>query len=399
MASSLASRMIAAAGKNSRATTLDKSEYFDKDIICQTPVPIVNVMHGGSLKGGLTPGVHTVLGDSRTFKTNFCLLQVAAYLAHDPEAICIFVDCEFGATKYFSQFGIDATRVIHVPVENIEEIKFQVVSMLDELTPQDKVIFFIDSVSQVASKKEVSNALEANEAQDMTRARELNSFWRMVTPMLNLRRIPLWAINSFYTSMGAKGGALDTSVMKGGKQGFLSADTIWFVTRSQEKDSDKNLKGWNFTYNSMKSRTIKERSKFTLTVLYEGGIDKYSGLLDLAREGGFVDMPSSGWYVRTKFVNGFETVEDKKWRLNDMSCAEFWDPVLATPAFDEYLKKCFVMEGTAMIQGDEEIDPETGEITREAEGAEGESSSDAMKRKLRRAQRKAAEQAAAAEQQ
>lgn len=377
---SLASRLIAAAGKDSRAQMLDKSDYFDKEVICQTPVPIVNIMHGGSLAGGLTPGITMVVGDSRTFKTNFCLLQVAAYLAHNPDAICIFIDCEFGATKYFSQFGIDETRVIHVPVEDIEEIKFQLVRMLDELTPEDKAIFFVDSVSQVASKKEISNSLEGNEAQDMTRARELNSLWRMIGPKLNLRRIPLYAINSFYTSMGAKGGALDTSVIKGGKQGFLSSDSIFFVTRSQEKE-DKELMGWNFNYYALKSRAVKERSCFTLTVLYEGGIDKYSGLLELAREAGYVDMPTSGWYSRNA-LSGI--ADDKKWRKGDMSCAEFWDPILASPGFDNFIKHKYVLEGSAMIQGDEEVNQETGEITRQAEPA-GETPSARMKRKLAKA--------------
>lgn len=352
MTKSLINRIIKSAGKGSRATVLDQSDFFSKDVLCQTEVPIVNIMLGGSLDGGITPGITGLVGDSRTFKTNMCLLMVASYLKAFPEAICIFVDCEFGAARYFKTFGIDESRVIHIPIENIEEMKFQVVKMLDELTMEDKAIFFIDSVSQVASKREVDNALNDNAAADMSRAAQLNSFWRMITPKLVLRKMPMFYVNSFYESMES---AWAEPIIKGGKQGFLSSDALWMTTRSQEKD-DKTLKGWTFNYNAMKSRFVKEKSKFGVTVLFDGGIQKYSGMLDLARAGGFIDMPVNGWYQRTALCG---ITDPKKYRVAECDGDEFWTPIITNENFREFVKNRFSLENGFMFQ---ETDAESGEI-------------------------------------
>ena len=71
-ASSLASRLIKSSGK-SMGTILSVSNMGDKRVINQTDVPILNVMLGGDLDGGITSGVTQVIGDSRTFKPNICV--------------------------------------------------------------------------------------------------------------------------------------------------------------------------------------------------------------------------------------------------------------------------------------------------------------------------------------
>lgn len=300
------------------------------------------------------PGVVQIIGESRSFKTNFALLCVKAYLDHDPEAVCVFIDTEKGASKYFKPFGIDENRVVYNFCENLEEMKFITTKMIKEIKLGEKVIFFIDSVSQVPSIKEVENAVNDHSAADMTRAREMNSFFRIITPMINNRNLSLIAINSFYESIVNQ---YAEPTIKGGKQSFLSSDIIFFVTRSQDK-VDGELKGYNFNYNIMKSRYVREKSKFQLHVTWDGGIDKWSGLLDIARSGGFVDMPTSGWYTRTN-ICGFN--DDKKYRKSEMNCEEFWLPILKSNNFKEYVKKTYMLETGQMIQ-EPEIDLETGEI-------------------------------------
>src|SRR5665213_530869 len=172
-------------GSNKNADTLSDSKLFnDKDMV-QTSIPILNVALSGSLFGGITPGLTFLAGPSRTFKTNMGLKMVASYLDKYPEAICVFYDSEFGVTEvYLKQMGVDPTRMLHVPVMNIEQLKFDMVQRLEAIERGEKVIIFIDSVGNLASKKELEDAMSENSAADMTRAKSLKSLFRMITPYL-----------------------------------------------------------------------------------------------------------------------------------------------------------------------------------------------------------------------
>lgn len=341
-----------------------------------TRTPLVNAMMSGHIMGGLTPGVTMVVGDSRTFKTNMCLYIISEFLNTFPDAVLVFVDSEFGAAKaYFDTFGIDTDRVIHIPVEDIEQMTFEVVQILDGVEKGDRVVFFIDSISQVSSKKEAADALEGKGTTDMTRARTLNSFWRIVTPKLNLKELPMLAINSFYDDMTNK---YAERHIKGGKQGFLSSDAIWFVTRGKEKegakkgaektgdDSDKGgaLIGFTFTYSIMKSRFVKEGSKFPITVTFEGGIDKFSGIWDLARESGLLEMPSNAWYTINPAL-GLPYPPTDKFRRADLDTPDFLQQVVDSKAFQQYVERKYRLsdeDGKMNMALTELVDPESGEI-------------------------------------
>ena len=53
-----------------------------------------------------------------------------------------------------------------------------------------------------------------------------------------------------------------------------------------------SLQGYHFIINVEKSRYVKEKSKIPISVSFNGGMQKYSGLLDLAMQANFVTKPS-----------------------------------------------------------------------------------------------------------
>jgi hypothetical protein len=67
------------------------------------------------------------------------------------------------------------------------------------------------------------------------------------------------------------------AVVSGGTGIYYSADNIFIIGRQQEK-TDKTIDGYHFILNVEKSRYIKEKSKIPISVLYNGGINKWSGL-------------------------------------------------------------------------------------------------------------------------
>lgn len=254
--------------------------------------------------------------------TNFGLALVKAFLDADKSHICIFGDSERGANKkYWDSFGIDMDRVLHVPLIHVEEMQHKLMHILEKvLDPSDKVCIFIDSVAQLPSKKEYEDSVEQKGTKDMTRAAALNSFWRCITPVINFRDIPLIWINGFYKEIGND---YAEEIYKGGQQGKLSCDNLWFITRSQVKDNDKNLLGWNFNISIRKGRFTKEKLILPITVKYDGGIYRWSALLEICRALGFIDN-SGAWYWRTE-ASGI--LDEKKRMAKDMD-DRFWMELL-----------------------------------------------------------------------
>ncbi len=374
--SSLMSKMMKAASKHDKDGIVDvlgQSDFFETKLMAQTHVPMINVALSGELGGGMSPGPTMFVGESRTFKTNYGLLMVKSYLDSNPEGMCIFFDNEFGAKqKYWEAFGIDLDRVLHVPFKTVEDLKKKITTCLADIERPtkkggDRVIMFIDSISQVASKKEVEDAEEGKDKADMTRAKGLNSFWRIITPELHIKEIPLFAINSYYEDMTNQYAEV---IIKGGKQGFLSCDDIWLISRSKVRSADKKeLLGFDFNIRFVKSRYCKEGAMIPITVKYDSGIYKWSGLLDVARLLGFVDMRGKGRYCLSAAGGGDE--DSKSYTKNEMfegKADGMFESLIENEAFQIALKAKYSIETGAMVD-DEQLkelenmcDMDTGEV-------------------------------------
>lgn len=192
--------------KNSKikeSDTLADSAFFNTKDITPTDVPMMNVALSGDIDGGLTSGLTVLAGPSKHYKTSFALKMASAYLKKYPEAIMLFYDSEFGSPQsYFSTLEIDLHRVLHTPIKDVEELKFDLVGQLNNIDRKEKVIVVIDSIGNLASKKELEDALNEKSVADMSRAKALKGLFRMVTPYLTMKNIPLLAINHTYQEMG-----------------------------------------------------------------------------------------------------------------------------------------------------------------------------------------------------
>ena len=332
--------------KNSRikeTQILASSKFFSEKEQVPTSVPMINVALSGRLDGGLASGLTIFAGPSKHFKTMYSLLMASAYLKKYPDAVLMFYDSEFGSPQgYFESFGIDTNRVLHTPITNIEELKFDLVNQLEQIQREDKVIIVIDSVGNLASKKELEDALNEKSVADMTRAKALKGLFRMVTPYLTMREVPLIAINHTYQTQEM----YSKAVVSGGTGIYYSADNIWIIGRQQDKQGAE-IQGYNFVINVEKSRYVKEKSKIPISVSWNGGIQKYSGLLDVALEGGFVVKPSMGWYSKVDTETG-EAIGNK-YREKDTHSAEFWNDILANSKFAEYVQNKYMVPHRDLI--------------------------------------------------
>jgi RecA/RadA recombinase len=345
---SLLNRLIKNSTIDETSLLVDSKIYNRKDMI-PTSVPMVNVALSGRIDGGLTPGLTVLAGPSKHFKSAFSLLMAAAYMKQYPESVLLFYDSEFGTPQgYFTSFGIDMNRVIHTPITDIEKLKFDIVQQLQEIKRDDKVIMVIDSVGNLASKKETEDALEGKSVADMSRAKALKSLFRMVTPHLSLKDIPLIVVNHTYKEMAL----YPRDIVSGGTGIYYSADTIWILGRQQEKDG-KDITGYNFVINVEKSRYVKEKSKIPITVSYEGGIKKWSGLLDLALEGGYIAKPTTQSYQFVDRATG--EVTGQKFKASEVEDnGEVWKQLLSTTDFAEWIKSKYTIASGSLVKHEEE---------------------------------------------
>lgn len=321
---------------------LTKSEVYNKKDIIQTDVPAINIALSGHLNGGLQPGLQQITGPSKHFKSAFTLLIASAYLKKYNDSVLLFYDSEFGTPEsYFSALNLPKDRVIHSPITNIEEFKHDIMVQLENIERGEKVCIIVDSIGNLASKKEVDDALDGKSAADMTRAKALKSLGRMITPHLTLKDIPMIIVNHTYKTMEL----YSKDVVGGGTGLYLSSDNIWIVGKRQAKEGTEVV-GNEFVIKIEKSRYAKEGSKIPIVVKDDGGLSRYSGLFDMALEGGLIKESSKGWYTT---YDG----SDKLRRKEIDALPGFYDDLVNNQQFKEYIANTYKLGSGKLINDDE----------------------------------------------
>ncbi len=170
----------------------------------------------------------------------------------------------------------------------------------------------------------------------------------MATPYLTMKNIPMVAVNHTYMEIGL----FPKAVVGGGTGLYYSADNIWIIGRQQDKKGTE-IQGYHFVINVEKSRYVKEKSKIPITVSWEGGVEDYSGLLDVALAGGYVEKPSNGWYA----VVDQETGElGNKVRYGDTLGQFFWIDIFNKTDFKEFVKKQYSIGYKEQVSMDEIVE-------------------------------------------
>jgi len=142
--------------------------------------------------------------------------------------------------------------------------------------------------------------------------------------------------------------------MSGGTGPMYSANTVFIIGKQQEKEGTEVV-GYNFIINVEKSRYVREKSKIPITVTHDGGISRWSGLLDMAIESGHVIKPTNGWYSRVDKETG--EIEAKRVRIKDTDTKDFWLPVLMSSSFQTWVRETYQVSSGSILS-DEDITKE-----------------------------------------
>lgn len=273
---------------------LSESTIFLNDLI-DTEVPILNLAHSGRFNGGIGPGLTMIAGASKSFKTGFMLLHGRAFLKAREDGMLLAYINEFGSPEaYWNNADIPLDNVVQTPIMNIEQATVDLAKQLDELTVDDDVMFLFDSLGNLASVYEAKAAIKGDVKEDAgRRAKSIKSMFRIITPYLAIKKIPMIMVNHVYDSFDQYA----PPTVSGGSGPYLSADNIWRISRKQvteEQDKKKILTGFNFEIIIEKSRFVKEKSRFPINISFDEGIDKYTGIFELVEEANLIGQVTKG---------------------------------------------------------------------------------------------------------
>ena len=147
---------------------------------------------------------------------------------------------------------------------------------------------------------------------------------------------------------------LENGIVSHNTGAYYGADNIWIIGRQQDKDKKENeINGYHFIINIEKSRYVKEKSKIPITLSFEGGINKWSGLFDVALEGNYIANSKQGWYCLVDQETG--ELKEPNMRAGDIiNNSEIWNHIIKNTDFPKYIEKNYKFSTNNMLGNNSE---------------------------------------------
>ena len=313
--------------------SLEASKIWSPKDIISTDIPALNVALSGDLNGGMGPGILQIAGKSKMFKSKFALLIGDAFQKKFSDGVVLIYDSEFGTPKSYYN-GMTTDNIIHSPVVEIEELSHDIITQFDEVDSKenDKLLVIIDSLGNLASRKEVADAREGNDVVDLTRSKKIKSLFRLIGPRVGVKDIYVIVINHTYDTIEK----YSKQVVGGGTGTIYNSNGIWLITSSKETEGegkDRETVGFDFNIKIEKSRFVKQDSKIPITVNFDSGVYKYSGLLEMALEAKILIRPTlQKWAFASSPTDTF-----KKDEIDD----KVYEKILADKNFQEWVRQTY----------------------------------------------------------
>jgi RecA/RadA recombinase len=264
-------------------------ENDEKQECISTGVHILDALLSKSIKsGGVAADRITIFAGEPNTGKSYVLYNIARN-AQKSGFYVLFIDTEHSVSKEsLKNFGVESTpdKLKLISSNNIEDLKFFLTKFLDGLKSEKlngseipKVLILLDSIGQLASEKEKTDALEGKTKADMTRAKAIKQMFRIINSDLGYLRIPMIATNHTYQDTNA---FFPVAIMSGGKGAEYSASTIVFLSTAKlktghEDDLDLNASGVIVTAQAKKNRMAKPK-KIKFEIDHNYGTNRFKGL-------------------------------------------------------------------------------------------------------------------------
>ena len=279
----------------------DGVEAGDVENFIDTGSHIFNGLISGSLYGGLPQNKITALaGESATGKTFFLMGMVKNFLDQNENGGVVYFESESAITKQMVvDRGIDADRMVIMPVTTVQEFRHQALKVLDRYMQQDvdirrPLFICLDSLGMLSTTKEVEDTEAGKETRDMSRAQILKAAFRVLTLKLGKAKVPMVVTNHTYDVIGSM---FPQKEMGGGSGLKYAASSIIYLSKKKFKDGTEVI-GNIIKCETKKSRFTKENVKIETRLFYdERGLDRYFGLLELGEKHGVFERVGTRYRI------------------------------------------------------------------------------------------------------
>ena len=322
---------------NADASTLSDSALSLVDTWIDTGSYALNAIMSGSVFGGIPEGrICGYSGPSGCGKTLMALKAAANFQKKDKQNQVVIFDSEIAVDKATAEAqGCDTTRIKHIPVGTVFEVRNQCLTFLDaviENNLQGKFLIIIDSLGNLAASKEMDDARAGKDASDMgLRAKQLKSMLRVLTYRTAVAKTTIIFTNHEYSDPMAMYPSLIKN-QSGGEGPVYMASLIVQLSFKREKNEkdfqDEKILAAAKSVGGITMHALTAKNRFTPPMLttdiylnYLTGLDKYSGLFDLALGLGVIQGEKTYTFGEQKLG----------WRKDFETNSEIWDKTLLKP--------------------------------------------------------------------
>lgn len=332
--------------KNADASILDASPLSLVNEWIDTGSYALNAILSGSVYGGIPKGrIGGFSGPSGCGKTLMIMKAMGNFLNESPDHFGVVFDSETAVDKATAiALGCDPKRIKHVPINTVTDVRNQCLHFLDaviESGRQGKFFISIDSLGNLAADKEIADAEADKTASDMgLRAKQLKSMLRVLTYRAAKAKTTIVFSNHIYSDPAA----MHPSAVKNQSGGegpiYMSSwiTQLGFKRQKNEKEYEeeemltqaKQVGGIVMRALTVKNRFIPPMLETKLYLNFKTGLDRYSGLFEMAKNLGVIEGSKTYTCGDTKL----------KYRKDFERDPQIWENVII-PVLEPVLKREF----------------------------------------------------------
>jgi len=264
-------------------------------------IPTGNYLLNAQISGSLFKGVPSsrgtlFAGESGSGKT-FLALNVVRE-AQKMGYYIIYGDSEAAVDEdLLVKFGIDPSRVRYQPFKTVLGVRHFTTNLCATLREQKKkgmdipkIMFVVDSLGNLATEKEMGDALTGSEKRDMTKQQNLRSMFRVITTDLAEFKIPTVLTNHTYAAVGSY---VPMQIVSGGGGAIYSASIILMLSKAGLKDNDSEAaSAGSKTGIIVTSKPVKNRFAKPIPIKFH--ISFYKGMNPFVGLENYVTWENSG---------------------------------------------------------------------------------------------------------
>lgn len=196
------------------------------------------------------------------------------------------------------KFGLDPAKVRYQPFKTALHVRHFTSNLCKSLKEKKaagfeipKILFILDSLGNLATEKELNDALSGSEKRDMTKQQNLRSMFRVITMDLAELKIPAVFTNHTYAAVGSY---IPTQIVSGGGGAIYNASGILVLSKAGLDDTEGEGKDVGLKKAGIIVTSKIYKSRFTRPIPIKFHISLYKGMNPYVGLENFVSWETCG---------------------------------------------------------------------------------------------------------